>query len=193
VEQGVMSVTRKAIVAGAMAVLCSAGAGGVSGNAIERTAWADDAPTWSTNDFIDFQLPAHWVCNDEAPRTCQDSRPGFQQEAMLSLAGKPAKENETLPNFMAYLKRPRNWQDDHGNAVTSHVIEAKMVTFGGQPWASVLHQDGEVRGFKTRYLATVKNGTMVVLTFTARDDKYNAYEPDFEHGVQTAKLKVMKH
>ena len=175
---------RRELVAGVMAVLLMAG----------RAAWAgggEEGP-WTSTDFIDFQLPSHWTCNEASPRTCQDSRPVLQQEAMLSFAGKPAKENETLPAYLAYLKRPKTWQEENGTEVTSHVVEAKMITVGGQSWVSVIHEDSELRGFRTRYLATVKDGTVVIVTLTARSDRYGVYESELERGLKSAKLKKLR-
>jgi hypothetical protein len=178
---------KSAFVAGVFAA--GAVAFGVASSGVASGA---EEGAWTTTDFIDLQLPPHWVCNEQVPRTCQDSRPGLQQDAMLSLAGKPARENETVPLYLAYLKRPKTWQEENGSQVTSRVVDAKVVTIAGQPWASVLQEDSELRGFRTRYLVTVKNATVVVLTLTARDEKYGAAEADFERALQTAHLKALK-
>jgi hypothetical protein len=155
-------------------------------------ARAEEPPVLKT-DFIEIQMPMHWECNDEVPKTCRDMRPERRKDALMSVAGKPARPNETLPAFLGYLKQPKTWREEDGGVVTSKVIEATTVTLGGQPWVSVIHDDSEVRGFRTRYMVTVKDGEIVVLTFTARTNTYAFFAGDFQRGVETAKLKSPEH
>ncbi len=157
-------------------------------------AWAADEIHWETTDFLDFQLSKRWTCDGQKPlRSCQDARPDSKKDAMLSFAGRPARPNQTLEGYLGSLKHPKVWHDENGGTVASHVINSEIVTIGGQPWVRSVHDESELRGYRTRYMVTIKDGWVVVITLTGRFDRFEDYEKDLEQGMQTVRLKVPAH
>lgn len=50
-----------------------------------------------------------------------------------------------------------------------------------------LHLESEIPGFYTRYLATVKDGIGVLVTYSVSKNKYQEYAPQFEELVKSLK------
>ncbi|MGC4121512.1 MAG: hypothetical protein QM765_44440 [Myxococcales bacterium] len=141
------------------------------------------------NQFIEFELPPQWSCNLEgAEWVCQNGNEAKKREAIIVLAAKLQGPQDTLEQYQAYLDKPKSYQSVQGKPVTSDKRYAKKTSINDQAWVDALHLDSEIPGFYTRYLATVKDGLGVLVTYSIQKDKYTTYLSDFENMVKTLKV-----
>jgi len=142
-----------------------------------------------TNQFIEFELPNAWVCSLEGTEwVCQNSQdPVKRKEAIIILAAKIQGDQDTLDQYLSYLKNPKVYTSPQGKQVTSEVKFAQSRTISDQPWADSLHVDSEITGFFTRYLATAKEGLGILVTYSVNRNKYQEYNPIFEEMVKSLK------
>jgi hypothetical protein len=141
------------------------------------------------NQFAEFELPPQWQCNLEgAEWVCQNTNEGKKKDAIIVLAAKLKGEQDSLDQYLAYLKAAKSFTSVLGKPLKSEPKYAKMVNVNGQAWVDGLHLESEIPGFYTRYLATVKQDIGVLVTYSINKDKYQQYIDDFENMVKTLKV-----
>jgi hypothetical protein len=141
------------------------------------------------NQFIEFELPPQWQCNLEgAEWVCQSSDPAKKKDAIIVLAAKLKGDQDSLDQYLTYLKAAKSWTSVQGRAVKSEMKYAKTVNINGDAWVDALHLESEIPGFYTRYLATVKQDIGVLVTYSISKPKYQEYLGDFENMVKTLKV-----
>ena len=141
------------------------------------------------NQFVEFELPNAWVCVLEgAEWVCQNqSDKDKKKEAIIVLAAKVQGDQDTLDQYLAYLKNPKIYTTAQGKSVTSDVRYANNKTIQGRAWVDALHLESEIPGFYTRYLATVTDGIGILVTYSVNKNKYQDYAPLFESMVNSLK------
>ena len=141
------------------------------------------------NQFVEFELPSGWVCLLEgAEWVCQNQQDAAKKkEAIIVLAAKIQGDQDTLDQYLNYLKNPKAYTSPQGKAVTSEVRYAQNKTIGDQSWVDALHLESEISGFYTRYLATVKDGIGVLVTYSVNKNKYQEYSAMFDAMVKSLK------
>jgi hypothetical protein len=141
------------------------------------------------NQFVEFELPGNWVCLLEGTEwVCQNQQdPVKRKEAIIILAAKIQGDQDTLDQYLSYLKSPKTYSNSLGKQVTSQVKYAQNKSITEQPWVDSLHIDSEISGFYTRYLATVKDGIGILVTYSVNKDKYQEYSAMFEDMVKSLK------
>ena len=147
------------------------------------------AGKWS-NQFVEFELPSDWACLLEGTEwVCQNGIDAAKKkEAIIILAAKLQGNQDTLDQYLNYLKTPKVYTNSQGKQITSQVKTAQNRTILEQPWVDSLHVDSEIAGFYTRYLATVKEGLGILVTYSVNKNKYTDYSPMFESMVKTLKV-----
>jgi hypothetical protein len=141
------------------------------------------------NQFTEFELPPQWQCNLEgAEWVCQSTNDQKKKEAMIVLAAKLKGNQDSLDQYLTYLKAAKTFTSIQGKPVKSEPKYAKTVNLNGQPWVDALHLESEIPGFYTRYLATVKQDIGVLVTYSISKPKYQAYLDDFDTMVKTLKV-----
>jgi hypothetical protein len=142
-----------------------------------------------TNQFIEFELPPQWQCNLEgAEWVCQNTNEAKKKDAIIVLAAKLKGDQDSLDQYMTYLRAPKTYTSVQGKPVKSELKYAKTVSLGGQVWVDALHLESEIPGFFTRYLATVKQDIGVLITYSVNKAKWQEYVNDFETLVNTLKV-----
>jgi hypothetical protein len=146
------------------------------------------AGKWS-NQFVEFELPAEWVCLLEGTEwVCQNGLDqAKKKEAIIILAAKLQGNQDTLDQYLSYLKTPKVYTNAQGKQITSEVKTAQNRTILEQPWVDSLHVDSEIAGFYTRYLATVKEGLGILVTYSVNKNKYADYTAMFDNMVKSLK------
>jgi hypothetical protein len=86
------------------------------------------------------------------------------------------------------LKNPKAYTTPQGKNVTSEVRYAQNKTIQDQPWVDALHLESEIPGFLTRYLATVKDGIGILVTYSVNKNKYQEYVGMFDNMVKSLKV-----
>jgi hypothetical protein len=141
------------------------------------------------NQFVEFELPTGWVCLLEgAEWVCQDQQNAAKKkDAIIILAAKIQGDQDSLDQYLSYLKNPKNYTSPQGKNITSEVRYARNSTINDQAWVDSLHLESEITGFLTRYLATVKEGIGILVTYSVNKNKYQEYSPMFEEMVKSLK------
>lgn len=141
------------------------------------------------NQFVEFELPPQWECNLEgAEWVCQSTSEDRKRDAIIVLAAKLKGDQDSLDQYLAYLKAAKTYNSVQGKPVKSEPRYANTVNLNGQPWVDALHLESEIPGFYTRYLATVKQDIGVLVTYSINKAKYQEYLGDFETMVKTLKV-----
>ena len=141
------------------------------------------------NQFVEFELPAGWSCVLEgAEWVCQNQQdPIKKKDAIIILAAKIQGDQDTLDQYLNYLKNPKTYTTPQGKSVTSEVRFARNNTIGDQSWVDALHLESEITGFFTRYVATVKDGIGVLVTYSVNKNKYQEYSTIFDEMIKSLK------
>jgi hypothetical protein len=164
----------------------------VAGAAIALVAAFGSANSYAAkfaNQFVEFELPPQWQCNLEgAEWVCQSLDEQKKRDAIIVLAAKLKGDQDSLDQYLAYLKNPKTYSNIKGSPVTSTPKYAKNIQIGDHPWVDSLHMASEIPDFYTRYLATVKNDIGVLVTYSINKAKYAEYQPQFENMVNTLKV-----
>jgi hypothetical protein len=160
---------------------------------ISLLAFALSAPTSFAskfaNQFIEFELPPKWQCALEgAEWVCQNTDPAKKKEAIIVLAAKIAGPQDSMDQYLTYLKSAKSYTSIQGKPVKSDPKYAKTMAINGQPWVDSLHLESEIPGFYTRYLATIKEDIGVLVTYSINKGKYQSYLDDFENMARTLKV-----
>ncbi len=141
------------------------------------------------NQFSEFELPPQWQCNLEgAEWVCQSTDASKKRDAIIVLAAKLKGDQDSLDQYLTYLKSAKTYTSVTGAPVKSSVKYAKTVNINGQAWVDALHLESEIPGFYTRYLATVKQDIGVLVTYSINKNKYQDYLGVFDNMVKTLKV-----
>jgi hypothetical protein len=141
------------------------------------------------NQFVEFELPNAWVCLLEgAEWVCQNQQDKEKKkEAIVVLAAKVQGDQDTLDQYLAYLRNPKVYTTAAGKQVTSDVRYANNKTIQDKAWVDALHLESEIPGFYTRYLATVTDGIGILVTYSVNKNKYQEYAATFDSMVNSLK------
>ena len=141
------------------------------------------------NQFTEFELPPQWQCTLEgAEWVCQSTVEAKKKEAIIVLAAKLKGDQDSIDQYLTYLKAAKTYTSVQGKPVKSDPKYAKTANINGQPWVDSLHMESEIPGFFTRYLATVKQDIGVLVTYSIKKEKYQDYLNDFDNMVKTLKV-----
>lgn len=141
------------------------------------------------NQFTEFELPPQWQCNLEgAEWVCQSMEDSKKRDAIIVLAAKLKGEQDSLDQYLTYLKAAKQYTSVQGKPVKSEAKYAKTANINGQAWVDALHLESEIPGFYTRYLATIKQDIGVLVTYSVNKDKYQQYLDEFDALVKTLKV-----
>jgi hypothetical protein len=139
--------------------------------------------------YCEFELPPGWECALEGTEyVCQSENADRKKESIIILAAKIRGEQDSLDEYMAYLKKSKEYSLPGGKKQISEPKSTKMSKVNDHQWVDALHLASEVPGFYTRYLATVKEDLGVAVTFSVGKDQYAAYQPVMDKVVSTLRV-----
>ena len=151
-------------------------------------ASAAHAKSFATK-FCQFELPPGWDCALEGSEyVCQSENADRKKESIIILAAKIRGEQDSLDEYMAYLKKNKEYNLPGGKKQVSEPKNVKMTKVNEHQWVDALHLASEVPGFYTRYLATVKEDLGVAVTFSVTKDLYSQYQPVMDKLVSTLRV-----
>jgi hypothetical protein len=146
------------------------------------------AVKWN-NQFTEFELPPQWQCTLEgAEWVCQNTNEAKKRDAIIVLAAKLKGDQDSLDQYLTYLKAAKTYKSVQDKPVKSDPKYAKNVNLSGQPWVDALHLESEIPGFYTRYLATVKQDIGVLITYSVNKTKWQEYADTFDTMIKTLKV-----
>jgi hypothetical protein len=141
------------------------------------------------NKYAEFDLPAGWECALEGSEyVCQSENADRKKESIIILAAKIRGEQDNLDEYMAYLKKTKEYNLPGGKKQVSEPKITKLTRINDHQWVDALHLASEVPGFYTRYLATVKEDLGVAVTFSVTKDLYSTYQPVIDKLVSTLRV-----
>lgn len=139
--------------------------------------------------YCEFELPAGWECALEGSEyVCQSENADRKKESIIILAAKIRGEQDNLDEYMAYLKKTKEYNLPGGKKQVSEPKNTKMSRINDHQWVDALHLASEVPGFYTRYLATVKEDLGVAVTFSVTKDLYATYQPIIDKLISTLRV-----
>lgn len=142
-----------------------------------------------TSKYCEFELPPGWECQLEGSEyVCQSENADRKKESIIILAAKIRGEQDSLDEYMAYLKKNKEYNLPGGKKQISEPKSVKMSTVNDHRWVDSLHLASEVPGFYTRYLATVKEDLGVAVTFSVSKDLYSVYKPVMDKMVSSLRV-----
>lgn len=139
--------------------------------------------------YCEFELPPGWECALEGSEyVCQSENADRKKESIIVLAAKIRGEQDNLDEYMAYLKKTKDYNLPGGKKQVSEPKYAKLTRINDQQWVDSLHLASEVPGFYTRYMATVKEDLGVAVTFSVTKDLYTSYQPIIDKLISTLRV-----
>ena len=142
------------------------------------------------NSYVEFDLPDTWQCAQEGGQhVCQPINPDQRKEAIIVMASKYKGPEDDIKNYQARLEEKRKVKDIKGKEYDSKKQYLRSTFIQGNMWLDSQHENSEVPGFITRYLATVAKGLGMVLTFSAHKSKFNSYTADFYTMVNSLRVR----
>ncbi len=139
--------------------------------------------------YCEFELPPGWDCALEGSEyVCQSENADRKKEAIIILAAKIRGEQDSIDEYMAYLKKSKEYNLPGGKKQISEPKNTKLTSINDHQWVDALHLASEVPGFYTRYLATVKEDLGVAVTFSVTKDLYSSYLTVIDKLVSTLRV-----
>jgi hypothetical protein len=139
--------------------------------------------------YCEFELPAGWECALEGSEyVCQSENADRKKESIIILAAKIRGDQDNLDEYMAYLKKTKEYNLPGGKKQVSEPKNVTKTQINDQYWVDALHLASEVPGFYTRYLATVKEDLGIAVTFSVSKDLYTTYKPIMDKMVSTLRV-----
>ena len=139
--------------------------------------------------YTQFELPPGWECVLEGSEyVCQSENADRKKEAIIILAAKKRGPDDTLAKYKAYLKQARSYSLPGNKKQISEPKHVKEKIIINHKWIDALHLASEVPGFYTRYVATVKAGIGVAITFSVTKSMYDAYKDVFDRVIQSIRV-----
>src|SRR6476661_8151863 len=84
------------------------------------------------NQFTEFELPPQWQCNLEgAEWVCQSTNDAKKRDAIIVLAAKLKGDQDSLDQYLSYLKAAKTYTSIQGKPVKSEPKYAKNVNLSG--------------------------------------------------------------
>lgn len=147
-----------------------------------------------TNAYISFELPSQWECLLEGTEwLCTSQFQNNSKEAIIILTAKEVGPNDSLAHYENHLKATRTYPSRKtGKPVTSKVVHVKQNKIADQVWIDGFHLGSEIPNYYTRYLASIKNGLAILITFSAHQSTFTKYSNDFFRAVQSLRIVASK-
>jgi hypothetical protein len=139
--------------------------------------------------YCEFELPPGWECALEGTEyVCQSENADRKKESIIILAAKMRGEQDNLDEYMAYLKKNKEYMLPGGKRQVSEPKSTNLTRINDHQWVDALHLASEVPGFYTRYLATVKEDLGVAVTFSVTKELYAQYRPVMDKMISTLRV-----
>ncbi|MBI4041556.1 MAG: hypothetical protein HY390_06800 [Deltaproteobacteria bacterium] len=144
--------------------------------------------TFKTN-FIEFQLSNQWQCQlDGTEYVCRPLENFKKADAIIIIAAKIPGKDDNLKAYYEYLKQPKKIMDFKGRPLSSKVNVIKTKNIQNAEWIDAIHLSSELKNFYTRYLATVKNGVAILVTYSVARSRHQLYAAELNKMIATLKV-----
>lgn len=139
--------------------------------------------------YFEFAIPPSWHCDRAGIETVCEPSGDPPHDAIIILAAKRRNEKDDRNNYLDYLRNNKVWTSPNDDElITSEVVYFRKTNIGGYEWIDALHRNSEVKGSDTRYLATVTSHLGLAVTFTARHERFESRNREFEASIKTLRI-----
>ena len=146
------------------------------------------------NSYVSFDVPDDWNCAQEGVAwTCTPVKQPESKQAVIVVAAKVAGPEDTVSNFVNYLRQPRRITTKVGTPMPSMVMYSQQRTLAGTAWVQAQHVSSEIQDYYTLYLATVKEQLAILVSFSAEKNNYAKFNPVFDKALKTLKITADQH
>ena len=139
--------------------------------------------------IVELHTDSSWRCTHESPTTttCRPTMPPADLEKAIIWTAKQAGPEDTMDQYRERMGRVIK-QKVHFRELISKPVSNEVVAINGQDWVDAVQINSEIRNFNTRYLATVKNGVAILVTFTARKEVFADFQKEIQPIVDQLKV-----
>ncbi|TIL96292.1 MAG: hypothetical protein E5Y73_01935 [Mesorhizobium sp.] len=137
------------------------------------------------NSYLRFDLPAGWACDtEETEFVCDPPHvQGQPVSAVMILTAKVPGPGDGLADYKQFLET-RAAALGQGAMIKAPA----NIQIGDAIWVDGTLKGSEIPSYRTRYLATVKNGIAILFTFSAHESVYSDLEGAAVLSVSTLKV-----
>lgn len=135
------------------------------------------------NEYIRAEIPEKWECqrqnNDWA---CWETNKVSLGEASAAIvvSAKAIGPNESLEYFEEMLSEPRAPIQGYEPDSLSEVLDVRKRNINTQWWVEAVHYNSEIQDYLTHYLVTVRQGLVILTSFSVHENKYEFFIEDIE-------------
>lgn len=148
------------------------------------------ATTVSTS-YLSLTLPDSWSCEVTQRGSTCTSKTDNPKQAVLMISAKEAAPSDSLPALQQQLSQPKNMNlGTNGVPLLSKVKRTGIRLVDGTKWVEAVHEDSEIKNYRTTYLATSVSGLSILVNFSAHQDIIQQHEPVYEQMLASLKLHV---
>ena len=146
------------------------------------------------NAYLSFDLPPRWQCVlEQTEFVCRSNNPGVDsREAIIILTAKEVGPMDSLAEYEAHLRRPRQIHSRSGQMLQSTIYSVEQQRINNHVWVNGFHFNSEVPNYYTRYLATTKDKIAILVTFSAHKLHFTKYSQDFARAIQSLRVIATK-
>ena len=146
--------------------------------------------------YMSLVIPKGWLCGlDGTEFVCQAEIPteegperDLARSAIIVLAAKETGPMDSLAQYRAHLRTPREYNDRDSSEALSVVEGVSDREIGGRLWVIGSQFASEIPNFRTHYYATVADEIAVLVTFSVHEDYVAAFLDDVEDIVENLSL-----
>lgn len=140
-------------------------------------------------DFISFELSDQWTCAmDGSEYVCRPLAEAKKPDAIIIIAAKIPGTDDNVKAYYNYLKKPKKITDFKGQTFSSKVSLIKYKEIENEQWVDAIHLSSELSNFYTRYLASVKNGIAILVTYSIAKSRHQMYSAELNKMISSIKV-----
>lgn len=140
-------------------------------------------------DYISFDLSDQWECAmDGSEYVCRPMSSEKRGDAIIIIAAKLPGKDDNVKAYYTYLQQSKKITDFKGQAFSSKVSFIKYKDIEGAQWVDAVHLSSELKNFYTRYLATVKSGLAILVTYSVARSRHNLYAAELNKMISSMKV-----
>lgn len=129
---------------------------------------ASTCPCGVSRPHLTLNLPEGWSCHADGSATA--CREGSRKDDVVIWTMKETGSGDTMETFRRHLGTPIS----HGTFVSTP-RSLRTVTINGVDWLDAVQSQSEIKGYETRYLATVDGGLSVLVTFSSVSSSFASF------------------
>lgn len=178
---------RHLLTAVATAVLVFSGLA-AAGLAVTRFLLPDPPNIYRTS-IYDITLPRGWTCDIEGTETvCRPEGPPPFRAILIAAMKYRNPDMDTLDAYKAHVEKPLTLVLQDGSAMESTVERVGRTVIEGRTWIDATHLNSEVRGYRTRYLASLTAQVAILITLSSHQDSFEDFQPMLEETVRSINI-----